>query len=601
MRIRSIFLLAFVSTLFAGAPPLDLHLWSEAVEVNSRRFRVTTNTSREFAASLAASLEAAYPMFESRFGPLEGRRRAPMRLFLFRTQREYMEYGDGVTGAVGHFDAAADRCSLAWLGDFAETGWPIAVHEASHHYLRRRHPYFFPPSWYGEGIACYFEGLQDPTSIEGVARKRVRVAQTVLRDGNASLAKLLETTATVEGGALRLSGMSPARFYALSWSFVHYLAIDPSRRADFRRFEVRLFASQPGIAQRESNARRLLEDECGPLADLERGWHAHLRGLKTLAAIRIAPVASWELTAKRTFTRLSALSRLRFGSVSEKFRKDVVNALFDADIMVRTAAARLVEQDMGADAVTGLVAALDAGDPELKTIVLRALAHPDAGDAVVRLAAEREQRDEAITALCAIGDDRAHKTLREALLDRSLSAATRARCARALRGRRNSYTNLVVATYEEDPEVRKAARGALESIVVTRAMDAGKILAAKVDGWLTEVSVSDLKSADERRARVAALVLGPDAGSDAVRVLVRILGTSSASSRFKIRACVLLGDAKTQAAVPELKRLCRVHVPDRVRLAAIRALVKITEETRGFVPAQRISEREAAYRAWAAK
>jgi HEAT repeat protein len=601
VRIRSIGLLALVSTLSAGAPALDLHPWSDAVKIKTRHFRVETNTSREFAASLAASLEAAYPLFESRFGPLEGRRGAPMHLQLFRTQREYMEHGDGVAGAVGHYDAAADRCSLAWLGDFAETGWPIAVHEASHHYLRRRYPYFFPPSWYGEGIACYFEGLQDPTSAEGIARKRVRVAQSVLREGKASLAKLLESTATVEGGTLRLSGMSAARFYALSWSLIHYLATDPSRRADFRRFEVRLFASRSGIAQRESHAKSLLEQECGPLAELERGWHAHLRALGQPAAVRLASVAPWELSAKRTFTRLSALSRLAYVTIPEELRKGVVGALFDSDIMVRTAAARLVKHDMGADAVPGLVAALDAGDPELKTLALQALAHADASGAVERLIAERDRRDEAVTALCAIDDERTHPALREALLDRSLRAATRARCAQALRGQRKAYGNLVVATYEEDPEVRKAARGALESVVVTRAMDAGKIVAAKVEGWPTEATASDLNCADDRRAWPAALALGPDAGPVAVGLLIDVLKASWASNRFKVRACRLLGDAKTEAAVPHLKRLCHVRFPDRVRLEAVRSLVKITGETRGFVPGQRPTEREAAYRAWASK
>jgi len=57
--------------------------------------------------------------------------------------------------------------------------------------------------------------------------------------------------------------------------------------------------------------------------------------------------------------------------------------------------------------------------------------------------------------------------------------------------------------------------------------------------------------------------------------------------------------ARVEAAVPLLQRLCLPQEEDRLRLEAVRALVRITGETRGYEPGQRATAREAALRAWA--
>jgi HEAT repeat protein len=79
----------------------------------------------------------------------------------------------------------------------------------------------------------------------------------------------------------------------------------------------------------------------------------------------------------------------------------------------------------------------------------------------------------------------------------------------------------------------------------------------------------------------------------------RLLATLADLTADRAAACRDLGRMGAEDAVPALKRLCRARVEERVRLEAIRALVAITGETRGFEPAQGASAREAAYRAWA--
>jgi hypothetical protein len=80
--------------------------------------------------------------------------------------------------------------------------------------------------------------------------------------------------------------------------------------------------------------------------------------------------------------------------------------------------------------------------------------------------------------------------------------------------------------------------------------------------------------------------------------LLDTLRDPSAPLASRRLACRRLGAARTREAVHLLRRLCGPRHPDALRLAAVRALVEITGETRGFEPGQSASDREAAYRAW---
>jgi HEAT repeat protein len=553
-------LVVFLAGVALGGGALDRHPWSAAVESSNRYYVVETNTFPELGAALAAQLERAYAFFQDRFGPLEGKGRRRMRLALFRTRRGYLEQGDGVKGAIGHFDAALDRCALVWRGETGETGWPVAVHEACHHYLRRRHPQYTPPSWYGEGIACYFEGLLDPTTTRNVSRLRIHAAQAALRAGDARLEPLLMARARVECGKLELLDFNPTRYYGLAWSLVHFLATDPRYRNGFRRFELRLFASRPGADARESHARRLLKEECGDLERLERHWRVWLRGLPLPPPPTAAPVYAWELDSPRAFVRFSALRRLRT-DLPPDLRPGVLRAQKDGDLLVRKEACRVLARHMDRDAVVGMILALDLGDEELKEIALKALALRGARMAVPRLLRETDDRIRAVRALAEIGDPRAYPALRDALGDPLLPAGLRARCAAALAEDPDAKVVLDLALRDREPAVRSAAQTALG-----RRKDASA-------------------PAERRRASVSRNV--------------RILNDPTATLAQQCLACRMLGVAKADTAVPLLQRLCAPCYPDRLRLAAVRALVRITGESRGFEPGQGAREREAAYRAWA--
>jgi hypothetical protein len=545
---------ALLIWLAAGSAvaPLERHPWTEAVEAVDGAYVVETNTFPEIATAMAAHLRRAHAFYEDRFGPLPEEGRRPMRVALFRTREEYLRFGEGVAGAVGHFDAALDRCALVWNGTLGETGWPVAVHEACHHYLRRRHPDARLPSWYSEGVACWFEGLLDPTTERNVARLRLRAAQAALAEGDARLDLLLAARAEVRTGRLVLDtgdadvpGLPPTRFYGLAWSLVHFLATDGRHRNAFRRFEMRLFAGRPPAGAEEPLARTLLAEECGDLAALERGWHEHLRGLPEPQAQPAAPAYAWEAESPNPYVRYAALRRLDGQPLPGDMRPGTLACLLDRDLVVRTAAARALAGTMGKDAVPGMIEALDLGDPELKEVAMRALAFAGAADAVPRLLGERDDRLGALRALAAIGDPRASHLLAAALEDPLLPAGLRARCAEALRKHA-----------EATPLVSRPAAPRASA-------PAPPLEPRRLDG------------------------------------LLEVLADPSQPAAARRDACREIAAARASQAVPALKRLCRPHVEESVRLEAARALVALTGETRGFEPGQRASEREAAFRAWA--
>lgn len=542
--------------LASASAALDRHRWTEATEAWDGCFVVETNTFPEIGRDVAAHLRRAQVLFEDRFGPVDARQ--PMRIALFRTKEEYRRFGEGVSGAVGHFDAALDRCALVWDGSLGETGWPVAVHEATHHWLRRRHPDARTPSWYGEGIACWFEGLMDGTTERHVARLRVRAAQAAIEGCEGSLEALLAARAQVREGRLVLDtgeadapGLPPIRFYGLSWSLVHFLATDARYKNGFRRFELRLFAARPRAGSEEALARGILAEECGDLKAMEARWHEHVRALPEPALPVAAPAYAWELSSKNPYVRYAALRRLEGKGVSPDLRPGALACLGDDDIAVRAAACRALAGAMAEDAVPGMVAALDLGDREMKETALRALAFPGASAAVGRLLNERDDRLGALRALTAIGDPRANDLIAAALLDPLLPAGLRARCKEALR-RQAPEARPVVAT-------APAVRG------------------------------------EQDRAHVAP---APGAPPDPAKV-ERLIAVLSDMTADRVHACRDLGLMGASDAVPALKRLCRARVEERVRLEAVRALVAITGETRGFEPGQGATARAAVYRAWA--
>ncbi|MEM8885786.1 MAG: DUF1570 domain-containing protein [Planctomycetota bacterium] len=561
MRFGVVFLLLAAVALPATK---QRHPWREVVRTTGPRYEVETNTFPEIARDLEVTLNRAYVFFEDRFGPLRGKARRPMKVRLFRTRKEYLVEGEGVAGALGHFDPSNDTCSIVWSGETGDTGWPVAVHEAAHQYLYRRHGRLRLPSWYSEGIACWFEGLQDRTTAGHVSRLRYVAARAALRDGQAKLDVVLDPAALVQRGRLSVSGLTPSRYYGLAWSLVHFLATHEDYARRFRRFEMRLLAARPGQTDAVVDARRLLEEECGPLDVLERRWRTHISLLETPPPLVKAAPYAWELTSDNAFDRYAALRRIHKHPFPASLEPGVFACLRDDDVIVRTEAARLMQRDPRAPGVYALLKSLDWGDEELKAATLRALGHRSMRAAVPRLLEETESREEALRALAGMGDARAFPALRDAALDPDLSLPTRRRAIRVL---------------ARDPSARPTLRRVAEKA----------------------------KSADLRQAARDALVRGhgdlaPDRGvtrgSRPAKALLRDAIDPSRSEYQRRKAMGELAKLRHRPAVPALQRLCRPGVEPAIRLEAIRTLVAITGETRGYEPGQPASERAAAFRAW---
>ncbi|MHC4952546.1 MAG: DUF1570 domain-containing protein [Planctomycetota bacterium] len=574
-------LVAFLLVVSAAhAAPRATHSWRTAVSVEGRHFVVKTNTYRELAQDLSATLERSYALYEDRFGPLDGPARRPMHVRLYRTRDEYMQDGEGVQGALGHFDPSLDACALVWGGGTGEAGWPIAVHEACHQYVRRRFGRIRLPSWYSEGIACWFEGLQTQATHDRISRVRYDAAVAALRAGQARLDTLLDNRKLVTGGRLQTEGLTPARYYGLAWSLVHFLVTDARYAASFRRFELRLFASRPTRGGAAGVARDLLEEECGPLDTLEARWRKHIAGLRSPPAITAAAVYRWDLASSRAYTRFAALRRVLRRPFPKGLEAPILACVGDPDVIVRTEAARLMQRDPRGAAADELVRSLDWGDPTLKNEALHALAHESMGRAVPRLMREKTDREGAARALAAIGDKRTYGRLRTAAVNLRFSASTRARCLTALRDDPAAIHILRTQSKSRERSVRAAARAALLKLQRRRPT-------------LTE------RQAEMQDDMILSSAPNKAVARGGARGLIEVIADPSRDAQERARACVVLGVLRAGEAVPALKRLCRNGVDPTIRLEAVRSLVRITGETRGFQAGQSARAREAVYRRWA--
>ncbi len=568
---------------------IDRHPWAQATPIKGRRYVVKTNTWPEVGRSLSSRLERSFSLYEARFGPLARNRSGLMRVALFRTGADYYAQGGGVRGALGHFDAALDRCALVWDGSPTGDGWPIAVHEACHHYLWRRHPHVALPAWYSEGIACYFEGLLDEQAPAALARLRLRAARAALQSGEAQLELLLRARVSIEDGRLRVSNFPTTRFYGLSWSLVHFLARDPAYRERFRRFEARLFAARTPASKLELEMRRVLLEECGPAAELERGWRKYIAALPDLEPRPRGRIGSLlKLHSGTPYECYTILRRIGGGGLSPDLRAHVAATLCRTDLVVRREAARVLAASPGPGGEEEILAALDGSTPKLRPLLLRALAHPGAGMAVERLLAEQGHREAALRALVAIGDARAREAFRAALGDPELSALTRRLCAQALRADPGAREALTAAAQDKAEIVRTAARTSLTALdtLIERPMALDRYPAPK------PLILRTLPQEEQ---------IGPPPPESApagMPALMRRASDLGAPPEERVLACRELAELEERDALPLLRRLCGPRVPERVRLEALRALVRITGETRGFRAGQPAREREAVFRAW---
>lgn len=546
------------------------------VRVLGPRFLVETNTFPEIAHDLERTLHHSYSLFEDRFGPLKGRARRPMRIRLYRTREEYMRAGEGVKGALGHFDPSREACAVVWSGATGEAGWPIAVHEASHNYLNRRFGRIALPSWYAEGIACWFEGLQDPTTTNRVSRLRYASAKAALRAGQAKLDLVLDTRTLVQRGKLRVSGLTAVRYYGLAWSLVHFLATDKRYSRGFRRFEMRMFAADadrgPDRRAAIKLAREILKEECGKPGKMERDWRDHISRLVPPPALLPAPAYAFELESDKAFVRYSALRRVRQNPFPERLEAGIFACLRDDDVTIRLEATRIMQRDPRSDGVYALLDSLDWGDPELRANAFRALSHPSMERAVPRLLKERLDRDEALLALASIGDARSFPELREAVLDETLPLVTRLRSMRTLVRDPGATRTFERARTDPEGAIRRTAKWAM--------------LRSGQSTPHSEIEATLLDESDSR-------LLGTNAED-----LARIAIDPSEDLDLRVKACTRLAEEKAEEATDNLRRLCRPGMPARLRLEAVRALIEITGERRGFEAGQGARQREVVFKRW---
>ena len=314
-------------------------------------------------------------------------------------------------------------------------------------------------------------------------------------------------------------------------------------------------------------------------------WRKHIDALPQPPEIVAPAVYRWDLASEHAYTRYSALRNLQRARLPMPVIDRVYVALDDSDVIVRTEATRLFEQQARADGdwpksvPAILLRSVDAGDPGLKRAALGALAHPDMSAAVPHLMAETDEREARVYALARMNDVRTFPVLRKAALDLNIGPRARSACIRTLASDPDARDVLMRATGSPERGVRRLARAAL----------------MRLDGRLADVEDRQAKNASD--AALAAATEAVHMGG--TRAIVRIALDPSARSIDRVHACLLLGTMRSRDSVPALRRLCRPGIDSAVRLEALRSLVRITGETQGYRAAQRARDREAVFRRWA--
>ena len=152
-------------------------------QVRTDHFRVVTNHSREAAAQLATRLEALYQVWQQQFGgfhlkstdllkrfdgkEISGYRSKPFEVVYYRTRQEYnsalLRQQPRIEMTLGiYFDTTHETHFFA--GEEQDPG--TIYHEAVHQFFQEsrraaRNVGALSNAWLIEGVACYFESLQE--------------------------------------------------------------------------------------------------------------------------------------------------------------------------------------------------------------------------------------------------------------------------------------------------------------------------------------------------------------------------------------------------------------------------------------------------------
>ena len=212
--------------------------FDDAWELETKHFRMRSNTSPEILDHYAALLEAYYELMDDRIGvdPTPSMRRTKLWVNVYKSQEEMVTRAsdDFAEERIGGYFSPSDQ-SLNFFHDFkdpSQSDW-VGMHECTHLLTYLIDQDYVPQVWINEAVADYFACAAVTTDPKGRVRiepgqiqtDRLLTVQEAFRQrGNLPLAKLF----VLEPGEFT------AFHYAHAWSFVYFLQ---NHRKYAKRFE----------------------------------------------------------------------------------------------------------------------------------------------------------------------------------------------------------------------------------------------------------------------------------------------------------------------------------------------------------------------------
>lgn len=158
----------------------------------------------------------------------------PTRVYIFSSEAGFAPYRSALDVTDGNFIGVFLKRrggNFILLRSDAESVDRGVYHELMHQFVANTAGNV--PAWFDEGIAEYYSTFRTVGEATHIGRP---VGDHVLWLRNQPLIPLRELFAITRSSPIYNEGDRTGQFYAQSWALVHYLMVDPGRRAQLNRF-----------------------------------------------------------------------------------------------------------------------------------------------------------------------------------------------------------------------------------------------------------------------------------------------------------------------------------------------------------------------------
>lgn len=251
----------------------------------SKHYQVTTDLDRAEAAEIARHMDRVFDEYNRRFASFGVKASKSFTLYLFRRQRDYVEYleKDGVnaanTGGIFYIGPEGDGLASYLEGNGRAGLLRTLQHEGFHQFAWVRIGRNLP-AWANEGLAEYFGYAYAAKTRFVLGRVEevplARLKRAIERDRTIPFGALLTMTDEQWSRRVTSDHEESGLQYAQSWSVVHFL-IEGERGRHAGRFIEYLKGVSSGMQHEQAFAKAFGSTDYAPF---EAAWKKHVLALE---------------------------------------------------------------------------------------------------------------------------------------------------------------------------------------------------------------------------------------------------------------------------------------------------------------------------------